>query len=371
MTTTNAKTRTGTTVVHPAPGPIPGGYRNSAPWLPLLVMRPVTATGRLELSDPVQHRRATMAADDVLDLVAPGPDPSNPRREAVAGELRDRGWLPGAPIEDGRLTALRRWWTRGWHPSLSYYLWSRHHTYRDYTDSDGGVRRETLARYLRTAPPPRRRQIDGRLIPLPPAGPVPQGSVGALLMRRRSVRAYAPIPVDLPQLSGVLAHGLDDLRAIRQVPKEEPLNWLRSHGTPFDFYVVNHAVEGLAPGVYAYDLAAHGLRAVRLGDLRARMAAILIGMRAPETAAWTLVVAADFAQYQWRYRHERALRHLYMGVGRVAQRLIVVGHAFGLGSMCTPAACDLDACDLLGLDPDRQAPVYTLTMGPLRPDAER
>jgi nitroreductase len=94
------------------------------------------------------------------------------------------------------------------------------------------------------------------------------------------------------------------------------------------------------------------------------MARILLGMRAPETAAWTLVIVSDFAQYQWRYRHERALRHLYMATGRIAQRILVVGHTYGLGSLPTPAMHDLDCCDLLGIDAETHAPVYSLTMGP-------
>jgi SagB-type dehydrogenase family enzyme len=367
--TTTVDTSSGS---QPTAQPVPArAGEEGTGWLPLLVMRPSGTSGRMEVSDPVQHRRATVSCVDLLDLVAPTAAAGTPRRDAVAAAFRDRGWLPGARLDEGRLSAFRRWWQRGWHPSLSYYLWSRHHTYQDYTDSDGQVRRGLVTRYLEAGPPPPRRSVEGELLPLPAPTPVPDRTVGELLMQRRSVRAYAPVPVTTQCLSDVLAHGLADLRAVRSLPKDRTLNWLRSHGTAFDFYLVNHAVTDLAEGVYHYDLEAHGLRAVRLGDFRDRMARILIGMRAPETATWSLVVVADFAQYQWRYRHERALRHLYMSVGRVSQRLIVVGHALGLGSMCTPAACDLDACDLLGIDADRQAPLYTMTMGPLRSDKER
>ncbi len=204
------------------------------------------------------------------------------RAERLTTEFERRGWLPAGELGPDRLAMMRRWWERGWHPSLSYYLWSRHHNFRDSDDPQGAARRSALSEYLRRGEPRH----------------------GRLLMARRTVRGYTPDPVGLDKLSGVLHHGLDDIRALRELPKDDPLNWLRSHGSPFDFYVVNYAAEGLDPGIY------------------------------------------------------------HMAAGRIAQRLILVGFGFGLGSLPTPATRDQDTCDLLRLDPVRQTPVYTLTMGP-------
>jgi SagB-type dehydrogenase family enzyme len=185
-------------------------------------------------------------------------------------------------------------------------------------------------------------------------------------MARRTTRAYAPSPVRIADLSNVIAHGLDDVRTNRLLAKQDELEWLRSHGTAFDLYVVAYRVDDLTPGAYRYDFIDHTLQLVRPGDLRSEMSAILVGMRAPETAAFTLILAADFAQYQWRYRHERALRHLYMSAGRSGQRLLVAAQAYGLGTLPTPATRDAATCDLLRLDPRVSTPLYTLTMGPLK-----
>jgi SagB-type dehydrogenase family enzyme len=131
----------------------------------------------------------------------------------------------------------------------------------------------------------------------------------------------------------------------------------------FDFHLVVFSVAGLEPGIYRYRVAEHDLVHQSHDELRARMRSVLIGMKAPQTASWTLLVSADFAQYQWRYRHERALRHIYMASGRIAQRVLLVGHAYGLGTLPTPATRDFPTIELLQLDPTRQAPIYTLTMG--------
>ncbi len=339
-----------------------------AGWLPLLVLRPGD-DGRLTISDPLHRRRGTVPAQDLLDHLAPTrADPPDTRRlvrrKALDAELADRGWFPAAPLAESQVESIQRWWQRGWHPSLSYYLWSRHSDFRDRTDSDGEVRKGMVRRYLDEGVPGPRRTAGGP--PTMLAAPrQPQGGVGNLLLGRRTSRGYQEAAVELDRLATVLRMGLADLRSVRLLPRNNPLEWLSSHGTAFDFYVVNFRAQGLARGVHLYDLETESLSAVRLGDFREQMCRALIGMRAPETAAWTIVVVADFAQYQWRYRHERALRHLYMAAGRVAQRLIVVGESVGLGSLPTPAAADELLCDLLDIDPDRQAPVYTLTMGPV------
>ena len=208
--------------------------------------------------------------------------------------------------------------------------------------------------------------LDGDTVHLPAPRPLPADRLGDVLMARRTVRSYGRDPVGLGELSTVLAHGLADVRANRVLDRRDELEWLRSHGTAFDLFVVNYSIEGLAPGVHRYDIREHRLTLVRSGDLRGQMCSILVGMRGPESAAFTLVLAADFAQYQWRYRHERALRHLYMSVGRSGQRLLVAALGLGLGTLPTPATRDADTCALLGLDPVTSTPLYTLTMGPCR-----
>ncbi|WP_405151158.1 SagB/ThcOx family dehydrogenase [Sphaerisporangium sp. NBC_01403] len=336
-------------------------------WLPLVAIRPGHDRGLAVISDPINHRRAAVDVESLVNALLPsaGRPEDVDRAERLTTEFERRGWLPAGELGPDRLAMMRRWWERGWHPSLSYYLWSRHHNFRDSDDPRGAARRSALSEYLRRGEPRPRVKPEGARVPLPaPPAPPADRTFGRLLMARRTVRGYTPDPVGIDKLSGVLHHGLDDIRALRELPKDDPLNWLRSHGSPFDFYVVNYAAEGLDPGIYHYSLDEHVLTAVAHGDHRADMVKVLVGMRGPETAAWTLVMVADFQQYQWRYRHERALRHIYMAAGRIAQRLILVGFGFGLGSLPTPATRDQDTCDLLRLDPVRQTPVYTLTMGP-------
>jgi SagB-type dehydrogenase family enzyme len=358
---------TQTAVPRPAPAAGEEPMESADPvatWQPLVVMRPDDSPDRVCLSDPLNGQRVTVPLDALLDVLT-RPTGASPAGRQLAQVLRDRGWWPARPLDPTVMAALKRWWTRGWHPSLGYYLWSRHRRQIDLADGDGTVRRQVLRQYAVDEPLPPRIAVTGDPVGLPAPSPVPDTALGDVLMARRTVRGYAPVPVAAQTLGDVLYHGLSDVRAIRDLSVDDELNLLRSHGTPFEFYVANYRTEGLAPGIHHYDIRNHTLTPVDLGDHRPRMARILLGMRAPETAAWTLVIVGDFAQYQWRYRHERALRNLYMAAGRIAQRLIVVGHTYGFGSLPTPATHDLDLCDLLGVDAETHTPVYTLTMGPV------
>jgi nitroreductase len=71
----------------------------------------------------------------------------------------------------------------------------------------------------------------------------------------------------------------------------------------------------------------------------------------------------DVSQYQWRYRHERALRNLYIESGNLFQRVLVVATALRLSGLPTPAFSDETVAALLNLNSVRQFPVYSLTFG--------
>ena len=339
----------------------------SKTWLPLLSLRAPAANGdHLVISDPLHQRRAEINKAALLDLL--GEEYSGSRNSGrgrrMADKLKQLGWRPGAEVDKPTANLIGMWWKKGWHPSLEYFLWSRTDRFQDKQDTTGNVRRRVINQFLEQGGVPPRVPAKGPTINMPKPRPLPDDeTLGHLLMSRRTIRTYATTPAPLSVFSDILFHGLDDVREKRTRPIRDQLDYLQTHGIGFDFYFVVYSVADLHPGVYRYDVANHTLVQLKTGDYRTDMKSILIGMKSPETAAWTLVITADFAQYQWRYRHERALRHLYMASGRVAQRMIVVGSVYGVGSLPTPAMRDLECCNLLDLDMSRQAQLYTLTMG--------
>jgi SagB-type dehydrogenase family enzyme len=343
------------------------GAASATPWGPLITVRPGAGeSGRtVLLSDALGRRRARVDAAALLDLIASEYRRITPPPAAkkLADRLRDLGWRPGQRVAGETIDRLRRWLDRGWHPSLQYFLWSRGRPYVDAADRTGNIRRTVIDGYLMEGPPVAS-DPEGTEVPLPTAADLPSdATLGRLLMTRRSLRAYAPVEVPSTVLSSVLFHGLGDVRANQVRLPHDLLDYLKSHGVAFDFHLVIYRVDGLDAGVYRYDVARHRLFQIRAGDFREEMVSVLVGMSSPRTAGWTLFLTVDFPRYQWRYRHERALRHLYMASGRLGQRVLLVGQAFGLGTLPTPAMRDGDCCQLLQIDPRRYAPIYTLTMG--------
>jgi len=271
-------------------------------------------------------------------------------------------------------TLVEFWHSRKWRPSLEYHLVSRDLPYSDSGPDAMATRRRLLTEYGGAAAvPPRIRPDGSRRVPLPePVPGDPDRGLGAALLSRRSVRSYLPRPTPVGALSHILRTSLAKVAENqRRRGEEDPRDLLRSFGTAFDFYVLTYNVDGLDQAAWLLDLEALDapdadaeLIEIRPGDHRPAMRDVFYGSPWPLTAAWTLVMVADFEQYQFRYRHERALRNLYIEAGHLAQRLLLLADTHGLGTLVTPAVRDGLIQDLLCLDPVRQATVYTLTMGP-------
>jgi SagB-type dehydrogenase family enzyme len=260
----------------------------------------------------------------------------------------------------------QHWRERGWRPSDQYYVASRQARYADAGDDNASVRLKTLTDLIEQDGGPAAEFEHDHIneVGLPPSADVNDETLSSVLLRRRSGRTYVAKPVPAEILSGVLTHGLADVRTRRQTTDlANPLSLLDSFGVAWDVYLAVYAVDNVPPGVYKYDVRGHRLLGVHLGDHRLLVCNLLQGQRPPATAGWTLFLIADFPRYQWRYRHEHALRKLYLESGIVAQELVLVGTAYGLATLVTPAQRDQATLDLLHLPNTRFAPVTTLTTG--------
>jgi SagB-type dehydrogenase family enzyme len=336
---------------------------NGTVWPLGVRIRPAADPGasHVEVADTITGRRFRWSPDALSAFILSG---------GGQGELKGdaESWRAAIGTSSDRehlAAGWHHWQQRGWYPSDQYYAASRHWRFADVNDPDRAVRTRVLERYLAgEGPPPEEALPDGPRAPLPDPAPPPKCSVAQLLTGRRSGRSYVDKPVSGDWLSGLLWYGLAQIRARRERTDEKrPLSYLDSFGSAWDFYVCAFSVEGIAPGTYRYDIRRHELIGIRPGDHRETMAKVLQGMWSPRTAGWTLGLVADFPRYQWRYRHEHGLRRLYLESGIIAQELIIVGEAYGLSTLVTPAQRDTPYLELHNLRNDRYAPVYTLTMG--------
>lgn len=326
-------------------------------WPDGMLIRPC-ADGQVEVADVITGRLAQWDPDTLATHVT---------GNAVIGVgAAVEGYGDDAATPDQRIVAgIRRWWRHGWHPSDQFYLASRRDHLAGGCGATEAAGRSPDAGLPARGSPPARNMPLGTLTALGVPREPTAVSVSQLLVTRRSGRTYDNVPVPTEDLSGLLWHGLAEVRQQRRASIGSAPHSQAGHtyGLAWDFYLCVYNVAGLEPGVYCYDVLEHEVILIRPGDYRVEMAGILQGMRSSRTAAWTLGLVADFPVYQWWCRHEHALSALYLESGVLAQGLTILAMAYGLTTLVTPAQQDSPYLALHGLSADRHAPIYTLTMG--------
>lgn len=178
---------------------------------------------------------------------------------------------------------------------------------------------------LRMALPP-----TGAEVALPPPTPAAR-ELFATIVQRRSERRFAPGPLSLAQLSGMLA----DLRQQPQLYGE------------IEISVVVNRVSGLAPGVYRY-LARHALRLVRPGNHAGTAQSAALSQDAIGAAAAVLVLSSD--RERVLAGGARAYRHALIETGLIGERWLLGAVARGLAACPVGAFYDDEAAALIGVD---------------------
>jgi SagB-type dehydrogenase family enzyme len=199
---------------------------------------------------------------------------------------------------------------------------------------------------------------------LPPSGEWQAPPLDEVIANRRSIGTFRSYELDREVLATLLHHGTRKIRECRRLSSSgDPRSLLISVGAAFDVYVLVFALEGLDSGAYHYELEPPGLSLKRLGNLREEARTALAGQPDPTNAAATILLVADFDRYHWRYRHERALRNLYLECGRLMQPLVLTATGLGLRTGITPAIRDELIAPLLALDNGNWQALHTLTIG--------
>jgi SagB-type dehydrogenase family enzyme len=200
---------------------------------------------------------------------------------------------------------------------------------------------------------------------LPP--PALDSELATTLRARRSWRRLGRGALPLDTLATLLGltwgvHAWVDVDGFGWMPlKTSPSGGAR-HAV--EAYVAVRRVEGLAPGIYHYDAAAHRLVRVRRG-LSARALAACVPHQTWMAGAPAMVfMTAVFARAQWRYPTPRAYRTVLAEVGHHGQTFSLLATQAGLAPFCTMAVADTVTERLLGVDGLREAVLYGVGVAP-------
>ncbi|MBI2218612.1 MAG: SagB/ThcOx family dehydrogenase [Candidatus Rokubacteria bacterium] len=131
-----------------------------------------------------------------------------------------------------------------------------------------------------------------------------------------------------------------------------------------EVYVAAGAVDDLDPGLYHFNPGDFALRQVRAGDVRPVLARAAADDALARRAA-TLVLTAIYWRNTWKYQ-ARAFRHLFWDSGTMLANVTAVGRVLGLAPAIVTGFVDPDVNRLLGIDPDREATLELVAIGPDR-----
>jgi SagB-type dehydrogenase family enzyme len=121
-----------------------------------------------------------------------------------------------------------------------------------------------------------------------------------------------------------------------------------------EVYVVAERVDGLAPGLYAYQPLEHALVTLRAGPQLRRVAAALESPGSVENAAAAVLLTNVFSRYAWKYG-ERGYRYALVDSGHIGENLRLAAAGAGL-AVASPLRFHDDALnELLGQDGRREA----------------
>jgi SagB-type dehydrogenase family enzyme len=272
-------------------------------------------------------------------------------------------------------TGASEWFEKNWRRALYFHLGTSNPSFVDDDKRSRETQREVLSTYADDAEPPSLfLDIDSeRAIDLPAAEPLPDVPLVDALCERRTVRRYDGESIPLQSLSNLLFHSFEPVRSAREriaeAVSEDPSYHTASTPLLFDVYLFALRCEELPRGTYRYSIPSHALEPIaETGttdpeELESNVVDSIIGQTSIKGAAVGLYFVARFDRYQWRYRHSRALRTLFMDLTTHSQRFLLVATALGYGTFLTPALRDSYADSLLETDGVSRTPMYFNAVG--------
>jgi SagB-type dehydrogenase family enzyme len=272
--------------------------------------------------------------------------------------------VPADEDDDLLRRAKSRWAAYGWEPAF-YLNWAtRDYPFVDYSEPDAlATDRAMMDAYDLEGPRPANvKSYPGTPISLPLPDSVQVASLSTAL-------ALGGFNVPTLRRPGIaeLTHVLFCVAGkigSKQWPGQGELlrRTAPSGGArhPTELYVVALDVEGLGPGVYHYNVEAHGLDPIRDGDgIAADVAAAVrdIGERSLIECHAVLVFTSLVERSMWRYRDSRSYRVILIDVGHMVMNFRCACETLGLGYFCGQGFDDGRLAALLSVDIDDEPPL--------------
>ena len=200
--------------------------------------------------------------------------------------------------------------------------------------------------------------------------PVVQSSLTDLFRRRRSCRAFSPAAMALAQVASLLAaaYGIVEIDSPNDQGKFLRRSVPSAGGLfPLEVYLVVQRVDGLADGVYHYDVLGHSLQLLVPGNHFRLLEPVFYTYPFFYGANLVICLAAVFPRTQKKYG-PRGYRYILLEAGHVGQNICLQAAEMDLATLCMGGFIDSDVNRMLNLDQQCEGVVYSVAAGhPLPP----
>jgi SagB-type dehydrogenase family enzyme len=207
-------------------------------------------------------------------------------------------------------------------------------------------------------------------VPLPTRFPRSKKGFDDVLENRTTARQFGQGAMGLDELAKVLymSYGITRSNADTHFPR--PFRTIPSGGAlyPLELYVYASRVDGLAAGLYHYDMEEQSLDVIRQGDESARISACLVQGDLAKSAALILFISAIFFRSTFKYG-DRGYRFVLLEAGHLAQNANLTAQEMGLVTANIGGYADRDIDRYLGFDGLSESTIYILLIG--QPEAHR
>lgn len=197
------------------------------------------------------------------------------------------------------------------------------------------------------------------IIDLPTPNHSSKTSIEESLLKRRSVREFEDLPLNLREVSQLLwaAQGIKDKGRYRTAPSAGALY-------PLEIYIVINNVVSVSKGVYKYNPTKHQLERVLGKDIRKELSAAALGQKWIERASAVIVLSAVYERTTVKYG-DRGIRYVHIEVGHAAQNIYLQAVSLNLGTTFVGAFKDEEVKRLLNFPPDEH-PLSLMVVGKIK-----
>lgn len=194
---------------------------------------------------------------------------------------------------------------------------------------------------------------------LPKAAPLNM-SFEQTLKKRKSIRDFTPVPIELDQLAALLlaADGITGAGrgfARRSAPSGGALY-------PIEIYLVVDSVRSLTKGIYHFQVSDSSLEIITEGGFNDRIHRASNNQDAVGKSPLTLIITARFERSTEKYA-DRGYRYTYIESGSICQNIYLAATALSLGTVAVGAFNDDAMNEMLGIDGQSEAALIIMPVG--------